>query len=271
MMAKKKVSFHDEMIDRRAADERQSKEAQKERQAKLDEAELERRRAATLMMDSQIKKELGEKEKILQAKVTDEETLLTLASKESISTVTFVPELAFPIHGVPSTIQQVTLRNSSNPLLWTFGDIFRAGSEGGLDFSLLLVKFTSVFYGSHQGRRKIEGLVKSLQETAKTLPEHASLSRCLGSQVESPTSSPILQVLMEPIRGTPLDLVLKQAGALNSGKTVLFLRLILDALGHLHANGVVHRDVSLSSVFVAEDGKSVTLAFPQLSRNLLGK
>lgn len=269
-MAKKKVSFHDEMVTRRAADEQQVKAAQREKQAKIDEAEVAKRQAAAKELDELVKREMETREKLLQTSIDAEEQLMKPVPTEQLSQVSFVPELVFPINGAKTTVQTAKVRSSGVTTSWLFGDILSAVSESGLDFSLVLVRFVTSFYAGAQGKRKLEALVRTINETAKGLPEHSGLVRVLGAQIEYSGSVPVLQVLTEPLSGTRLDHVLAQAGSLNVHKSLKYLWNLLDSLGHLHANGVVHRDVRSSSLYISKDGSMVNLAFPFLSRALLG-
>lgn len=270
-MAKKKVSFHDEMVTRRAADEQQVKAAQREKQAKIDEAEIAKRQAAANELDELVRKEMEAKEKMLQTSIDAEEQLMKPMATEQLSQVIFVPELAFPINGTATTVQSVKIRPSTHTTCWLFGDVLSAVSDNGLDFSLVLVQFVTPFYSGAQGKRKLEAVVRNLNETARGLPEHSGLVRVLGAQIEYSGAVPVLQVLTERLIGTRLDHVLAQAGSINVQKSLQYLESLLDSLGHLHANGVVHRDVRLRSLYVSRDGTMLNLAFPYLSRALLGK
>jgi len=271
VVAKKKVSFHDEMTTRRAADEQQIKAVQKERQARLDEAELHKRNKVADEIDLKIRKEIEVKEKLFQELLQTEDTLTQPSLLQPQTKVIFVPELVFPVNGVATTVSTILVRSEENPVSWTFGEISRAFSSSGLEFCLLIVKFTAAFFSSSQGKRKLDVLVRAVKEMATGLPGHEGLVRVLGAQVEMMNFHPVLQILMEPLKGNRLDLILKQAGSLNMEKSTLFLKQVLASLGHLHLNGVVHRDVRLSNIFVSSDGSTAKLAFPVVSRALLGK
>lgn len=272
LVAKKKVSFHDEMVTRRAVDEQQTRVAQRQRQARMDEAELERRELEAADIDAKIRAEMQAKEQMMVEAVKQEERLL-LASEQGTTgamQVVFVPELVFPVNGLPTTVSTVSVRPAQQAFPWLFGELHQATSESGLEFSLLLVKLTTAFYATAQGKRKLEALVRTVREMAAGLPSHPGVVRVLGAQLEWSGAHPVLQVLVEPVRGTRMDLVLRQAGSLSFAKAVSYLRNVLTALGHLHLNGVVHRNVRLSSLFVSADGAYLYLAFPHLARALLG-
>lgn len=271
MVAKKKVSFHDEMVNRRAVDEQQTRVAQRERQAKVNEAEMEKRRVEAADIDSKIRADLQAKEKLLQEAAAQEDLFLLQPEQLSSKTqILFVPELSFPVNGIMTTISSISMKASQQPISWIFGEICSVTSESGLEFSLLLVTFTTAFYASTQGKRKLEALVRTVREMATGLPSHPNVIRVLGAQLEFNGAHPVLQILVEPVRGTRLDLVLKQAGSLGLIKAISYLKNVLTALGHLHLNGVVHRNVRLSSLFVSVDGSNIYLAFPHLARALLG-
>ncbi len=267
-MAKKKVSFHDEMLTRQVASEKLTKAAQLEQKAKIDELEENIRQQLIADLESKVKQELDAKEKLFQSELESEELKFNPIRK--ISEVTFVPELVFPINGVQTTLHTVKL-TASTPVNWVFGELHRGIADNGLEVSVLIVKFTSNFYSTSQGSRKLEALVKHLRTMAHSLPSSIGLVKIFGAQIERIDGYPTLQVAMEPIAGIRLDHVLNQAGSFNISKGVIYLKSILEATSHLHLNGHIHRDIRLTSVFISKDGSVASLAFPQVSRSLFGK
>jgi len=63
-----------------------------------------------------------------------------------------------------------------------------------------------------------------------------------------------LYLVMELLRGRSVAAEL-QAGALAARRTLVIARQVLDALGHAHARGVVHRDVKPDHLFLTEAGE----------------
>lgn len=61
-------------------------------------------------------------------------------------------------------------------------------------------------------------------------------------------------MVMEFVRGEPLDRVLKRAGALPLETVAYMVDRILSALGHAHQAGIVHRDVKPANVMVTASG-----------------
>ncbi|MBK6463798.1 MAG: serine/threonine protein kinase [Myxococcales bacterium] len=62
---------------------------------------------------------------------------------------------------------------------------------------------------------------------------------------------------MELLRGESLAAVLARRGKLSVGETLAVLRPILRALAHTHDQGVIHRDVKASNVFLSVDSAGV--------------
>ncbi len=60
-------------------------------------------------------------------------------------------------------------------------------------------------------------------------------------------------IVMEYIRGKTLEELLKTAGPPSLGLALEIARQTLRALGHLHAQGFVHRDISPDNLMLAED------------------
>ena len=65
-------------------------------------------------------------------------------------------------------------------------------------------------------------------------------------------------LVMQLIRGTSLSKRLRE-GALLTAEAVVLMALLADGLAHVHAQGVVHRDVKPSNILLDEEG------FPHLS------
>jgi len=64
-------------------------------------------------------------------------------------------------------------------------------------------------------------------------------------------------LVMERLRGESLAAVLARRGKLSVGETLAVLLPILRALAHTHAQGVIHRDVKASNVFLSVDSAGV--------------
>lgn len=58
---------------------------------------------------------------------------------------------------------------------------------------------------------------------------------------------------MEYVDGQSLDAVIKASGPLEPTRGVLIITQVLSALGFIHKNGIVHRDVKPSNIMVLEN------------------
>ena len=68
-------------------------------------------------------------------------------------------------------------------------------------------------------------------------------------------------IVMEHIRGTDLGAELNRGARYSLEATLGILKQLLDALGHAHERGVVHRDVKPSNVFLLDDGSLKVVDF----------
>ena len=66
-------------------------------------------------------------------------------------------------------------------------------------------------------------------------------------------------IVMELVKGVELGRIIRARGKIPLAEAVALMRQVLDALGHAHALGIVHRDVKPANVIVLPDG-SVKIA-----------
>jgi serine/threonine-protein kinase len=62
-------------------------------------------------------------------------------------------------------------------------------------------------------------------------------------------------IVMELVEGLDLGRVIRARGKIPVADAVALMRQVLDALGHAHALGIVHRDVKPANVIVLPDGR----------------
>ncbi|MBV9279655.1 MAG: protein kinase, partial [Chloroflexi bacterium] len=61
-------------------------------------------------------------------------------------------------------------------------------------------------------------------------------------------------IVMEYVRGRTLKEAVELDGRLGAARAVAIMRLVLDALGHAHLKGLVHRDVKPQNILLTADG-----------------
>jgi len=70
-----------------------------------------------------------------------------------------------------------------------------------------------------------------------------------------------LLMVMEFVRGQPLDRVSERTGPLTHERAAYLIELILSALAHAHRAGIVHRDIKPANVMVTEEGGAKIMDF----------
>jgi hypothetical protein len=278
-MATKKVSFHAEMVGRRAADVK----AKKAIDNRINEAEEGKRRLLEEELEAKIQEEVERKRKQMEEGppdevVDDNDDASILLPQVSSHRITFDSShpVKFLSHGTAIALEYVDVMPAEPAeQFWPFGQVHRATSMEGSDPVLLTTlhtRFMGQFYRNAHGRRKLEALCKTLRETAETLPEYPGLVRVLGSKLELGENWVDLWIVADPIgstsRITRLDHVLSMAGTIGLEKSVGYLKGLVDIIGHLHSHGIIHKDIVASNILVLGSTSRFTLLFPLLSRIL---
>lgn len=62
-------------------------------------------------------------------------------------------------------------------------------------------------------------------------------------------------IVMEYVRGNTLEALIRQSGAIKPMRAIQIALKILQALGHAHKNGIVHRDIKSQNILVDADGR----------------
>jgi serine/threonine protein kinase len=68
-------------------------------------------------------------------------------------------------------------------------------------------------------------------------------------------------ISMELLQGKNLSEVIRQEGRLDELKIVKYMAPIADALNHLHENGLIHRDIKSSNIFISSNDRAVLMDF----------
>ncbi|MDP2317334.1 MAG: protein kinase [Pseudomonadota bacterium] len=135
----------------------------------------------------------------------------------------------------------------------------------GLDFAERIGEggIADVFRGTWHGRSvalKVlrepdrAGLRKRFVREGRLLQRlvHPGLVRCLAV-IEGP--QPVL--VLELLEGASLDVRLLREGPISPDEAVLFASSALRTLGYLHEQGIVHRDIKASNVWLGDDRRVV--------------
>ncbi len=62
-------------------------------------------------------------------------------------------------------------------------------------------------------------------------------------------------IVMECVDGRTLNDIITSEGRLSADRTAEYSMQILDALGHAHSNGVIHRDIKPHNILITRDGR----------------
>ena len=68
-------------------------------------------------------------------------------------------------------------------------------------------------------------------------------------------------ISMEYLQGKNLSEIIRQEGRLDELKIVKYMAPIADALNHLHQNGLIHRDIKSSNIFISSNDRPVLMDF----------
>ncbi|HZA04510.1 MAG TPA: Stk1 family PASTA domain-containing Ser/Thr kinase [Propionibacteriaceae bacterium] len=82
-----------------------------------------------------------------------------------------------------------------------------------------------------------------------------------GEQVDRSTGVPVPFLVMELVDGPTLRDVLREEGPMPPERALELTRVVLGALGHSHAAGIVHRDIKPSNIMLTPKGDAKVMDF----------
>jgi serine/threonine-protein kinase len=82
-----------------------------------------------------------------------------------------------------------------------------------------------------------------------------------GEQVDETTGVSVPFLVMELVDGPTLRDVLREKGPMPPGRALELTRVVLGALGHSHAAGIVHRDIKPSNIMLTPKGDAKVMDF----------
>jgi CheY-like chemotaxis protein len=145
-----------------------------------------------------------------------------------------------------------------------FGAVFR-GTHLGLDLPVAIKVFRPM-----AGNDTPDALERFRQEgIAASRIRHPNAVEILDNGI---SATGIAYLVMELMQGRTLDAELKQRGALSVERTAEILIPVCEALADVHAEGIVHRDISPSNIYLHQGkrGEVVKLLDFGLSKMLGG-
>ncbi len=106
---------------------------------------------------------------------------------------------------------------------------------------------------------KDEAYVRRFQREASVYRKlnHPNIVRCIASGFDKG----IYFIAMEHIKGKPLDVILKENGALGVEHSLKIMDALSGAVYHAHSRGVIHRDVKPQNIMINEQGVVKLLDF----------
>jgi serine/threonine protein kinase len=75
------------------------------------------------------------------------------------------------------------------------------------------------------------------------------------------TEAGLHYISMEYLQGKNLSEIIRQEGRLDELKIVKYIAPIADALNHLHQNGLIHRDIKSSNIFICSNDRPLLMDF----------
>jgi serine/threonine protein kinase len=104
-----------------------------------------------------------------------------------------------------------------------------------------------------------EGMVERFKREARTA---AALSHPHIIPIFAVRESEhVLYFVMKYVKGRPLDVIIREVGALPIAMIQTILAQVSDALGYAHRHGVVHRDIKSANIMLDEEGWAVVTDF----------
>ena len=75
-------------------------------------------------------------------------------------------------------------------------------------------------------------------------------------------------LLMPYYRGEALHTLLRRSGTLTAAEALALILPLLDALEHIHRQGVTHQDIKPANIYITDDGSPILLDFGAAGQRL---
>lgn len=239
--------------------------------------EEEHRRVLAEQLDRRIKEDLERRDR--QIRENQKRRATSADAKDGSNSgigpdglVVFEPNLQC-IHAVK--VSPLEGSSSAYGIFWKSAQIVQSSEGSGGDICLLKTTFTSsAFYGSSQGRKRLQQLEHSVNQAAQVITEHPNIQRILGSRLDTgAVSEQTLWTLIEHRPGlmVPLAQLLRQSGTISVAKAMEYFQQLALAVSHIHRVGLLHRDICVGNIYIDLGGGSLLLGNAVLGRALKGK
>lgn len=116
----------------------------------------------------------------------------------------------------------------------------------------------SVYNG--QSRELFSSGMHSFVEEAQRLAKFSSVDGIVGIY-DTFTENNTAYIVMEYLEGQTLSQYIKNNGPRSYDESLAIIAPVLQALSVVHANGIIHRDISPDNIFLTNDGKVKLLDF----------
>ncbi|KAG0372018.1 hypothetical protein BGX24_000851 [Mortierella sp. AD032] len=277
----KQPSFHEQMLIRVEQTTKDEQERAIEAMTKQQELELEAKLDADRTLDQKIREDLLRKEEKIKEEKKRQRELKSKQQEQyggdylegnrsgsgggSGYGLDAAPAFRSVIRGSCLSRGLLSSTYSALPANYT------ARPHSSADVPFLLLKtfdITSAHYSTHLGKKKLQDVEKELSRLK--LLRHHHLVSVLESRLERTSTGWNLHVLTDGSSAnmTSLESFINIAGSVKLDMTRRYLKELLNAVGYLHSNNVIHKDIRLSNIVLDSNG-SIKLDNASYHRRLL--
>ncbi|KIW09057.1 uncharacterized protein PV09_00006 [Verruconis gallopava] len=239
-------SLEEQRVAQEAATTQLAKQQEEEARQRQQQAQAEEDRMLRRMVEDEMNRRRELRKKMRPVYATH-----SVATGNSIATVELDRTVSYQAANTSLEFTAVTapVPLSAGPLteVSTVQPVIRA--EGPEKSCLLVVKQLSLEFSSNVDKKKILALEDELETLRKI--NHTNVAQILDFRVDFGDKWSIM-VLMEFARKGSLGEQLVMIGALPPARVRIWLVELLEALDHLHRNGIVHKRIHPNNVLLVQ-------------------